>query len=122
MLIHPGTPCETKDIFSRFNGRFGEPVALPHEFLNPQTLCDFLQRTESMLSAAAMGAVPDIRNVLNALEAQDDCLLARMTGSGSACFGIFADEQGAAGATAQIKKQNPDWWVQAGWLGRAESY
>ena len=61
------------------------------------------------LTDAAISLCPVIRNVLTALEAAPGCLLARMTGSGATCFGIF-DDLAAAEAAAPAVAQD-GWWV-----------
>jgi 4-diphosphocytidyl-2-C-methyl-D-erythritol kinase len=40
-----------------------------------------------------------------------------MSGSGSACFGLFDDGHAAAGAAEQATAAQPSWWVRAGALG-----
>jgi 4-diphosphocytidyl-2-C-methyl-D-erythritol kinase len=49
-------------------------------------------------------------------------LLARMSGSGATCFGLFADAAAAQLAAEQIAQTQPAWWVRAGRLirGREE--
>jgi 4-diphosphocytidyl-2-C-methyl-D-erythritol kinase len=46
-----------------------------------------------------------------ALAAQPGCLLARMSGSGATCFGLFGDAPAAAVAAQAIRAANPAWWV-----------
>ena len=59
--------------------------------------------------------------VLARLGATPDCLLARMSGSGGTCFGLFADEAAAAEAARAIAHEI----IQAGgytrriWFTRA---
>jgi len=42
--------------------------------------------------------------------------MARMSGSGATCFGLFADPGEAAAATIKMSQDRPDWWVRAGSL------
>jgi len=51
--------------------------------------------------------------VLAALAASEDCLLARMSGSGATCFGLFADATAAARAAAYLGSDHAAWWVRA---------
>ncbi|MCB1720741.1 MAG: 4-(cytidine 5'-diphospho)-2-C-methyl-D-erythritol kinase [Alphaproteobacteria bacterium] len=120
VLVHPGKACNTQDVFGCFDGRYGKAVALPRNISDAKTLCDFLSRTENELTRAAIKSVPEIQNILNAFDVQKDCLLARMSGSGSTCFGLFDDEDAAKKAAGVLASENPDWWVKSGWLGRPE--
>ncbi|MEI9932087.1 MAG: hypothetical protein WDM89_16485 [Rhizomicrobium sp.] len=54
-----------------------------------------------------------IGDVLEALAVTPDVLLARMSGSGATCFGIFRDETSAAKAAELVSTAHPAWWVQA---------
>ena len=49
------------------------------------------------LTGAAISLVPEIGHVLDAIAAAPGCLMARMSGSGASCFGLFA----AAGRRGQ---------------------
>jgi 4-diphosphocytidyl-2-C-methyl-D-erythritol kinase len=51
--------------------------------------------------------------VLAALAAAPGCLLARMSGSGATCFGLFAAAPEAGAAARSIAGAHPAWWVRA---------
>ena len=68
------------------------------------------------------GVKQEIENILQALSAQDGCDLARMSGSGSCCFGLFESAELAKRAADDLTHDNPDWWVCATTLGRVERY
>jgi 4-diphosphocytidyl-2-C-methyl-D-erythritol kinase len=57
-----------------------------------------------------MSIAPVISEVLAAL---DGAALARMSGSGATCFGLFASSEAAHDAQARIASAHPDWWVKA---------
>ena len=57
--------------------------------------------------------MPEIADQLRALEAAPGCLLARMSGSGATCFGLFATKNAAGSAAAAIGAAHPGWWVAA---------
>lgn len=123
VLVYPGKPCNTAKIFGLFHGKHTHSLSLPPAFDDPESLADFLKHnTENQLLSAALSEVPDIHNVITALQAQDGNLLARMSGSGSSCFGIFGTENAAQKAAKTLAAENPDWWVRASWLGRPERY
>ena len=50
---------------------------------------------------------------LPALAAEPACQLARMSGSGATCFGLFATAEDAARASAELARAHPGWWVAA---------
>jgi 4-diphosphocytidyl-2-C-methyl-D-erythritol kinase len=69
------------------------------------------------LEAAAVGIAPQIAEALTAVAALPGCRLARMSGSGSACFGLFEETQAALAAARGMTPPRPGWWVQAGSIG-----
>jgi 4-diphosphocytidyl-2-C-methyl-D-erythritol kinase len=54
--------------------------------------------------------VPEVAECLGSLQ---DALLARMSGSGATCFGLYETEALAQRAVMRIAAAQPDWWVTA---------
>ena len=76
-------------------------------------LAESLAATGNDLTEAAIGIEPVIGDVLKTLEATEEVLLARMSGSGATCFGLYAVEAAAAAAARRIAATRPGWWVRA---------
>jgi 4-diphosphocytidyl-2-C-methyl-D-erythritol kinase len=53
---------------------------------------------------------PAIRTLLTRLSAQPGVLLARMSGSGATCFGLFSGAAERDAAHAAIASDFPSWW------------
>jgi 4-diphosphocytidyl-2-C-methyl-D-erythritol kinase len=122
VLVNPGVPCPTADIFMRYNSAFKNPQTLPEDLRDFNRLITFLHEQDNDLEAPACEVVPEVSNVLSAFKTQDGCALARLSGSGASCFGLFRTELESRKAAQEIKKENPDWWVKTGWLNRPERY
>ncbi len=122
VLIHPNKHCDTARIFSAITQYNPDPPPLPRYFEDRDACFDYLMRGENMMQHAAIALIPEIQSALNALQAHMGCRFVRMSGSGSACFGIFEDEQTAQIAAHDLAQHNPDWWVKSAWLGRTERY
>ncbi len=73
-----------------------------------------LRARRNDLAEAAISLAPPIATVLAALDAQPGCLLARMSGSGATCFGLFAREAEARAACRALRRAEPGWWTKAG--------
>lgn len=116
VLIYPGKSCSTPQIFGQFDGQFKSPIKIP-DFTNADILIKFLQEQENHLYPPAQKLVPEIDNVIRLLSSQNDCSLARMSGSGSCCFGLFDTQEKADDTARIIKEQNPDWWIKSGMIG-----
>ncbi|MBV9954191.1 MAG: 4-(cytidine 5'-diphospho)-2-C-methyl-D-erythritol kinase, partial [Pseudolabrys sp.] len=66
------------------------------------------------LTEAATAQLPVIDEILMALMAEPGCRVARMSGSGATCFGLFETQPGAQAAADKIRAAQPQWWVYAG--------
>lgn len=122
VLLHPRKSCPTAQVFARYRSPFREPSALPDAFDNVDQLATFLKTKHNDLYAPACEIVPEVLNAVHTLESRAGCRLGRMSGAGATCFGLFASEEQAQAAARDISFENPDWWVQSGWLNRPERY
>ena len=73
-------------------------------------LVSYFATTRNDLQPPALNLQPVIADAIAALE-QSGALLARMSGSGATCFGIFADEEAKEHAGIAIRQAHPDWWI-----------
>jgi 4-diphosphocytidyl-2-C-methyl-D-erythritol kinase len=122
VLVFPGVPLATKDVFATFHAHAAPakasapPVAADWEpAFSTTALLEWLQGTGNDLEQAAIAKLPLVADVLAALRAQPGCRLARMSGSGSACFAIFASGRTARAAARALSR--PQWWVEPTHLG-----
>ncbi len=122
VLVNPGAALATKDVFAGWKPAADPGVPLELATLAKLDLEQFLRllaAQENDLEAAAIALAPAIAEVLGGLRAVAGCKLARMSGSGSTCFGLFASAA-AAGAVARILAGKfPQWWARATKLGAA---
>ena len=82
-----------------------------------EALWSWLAAGGNDLEAAAIAIAPSIADALAMIAALPGCRLARMSGSGSACFGLFDTASEAKAATSRIAAARPGWWTRAGRLG-----
>jgi 4-diphosphocytidyl-2-C-methyl-D-erythritol kinase len=115
VLANPRLPVPTPAVFqarAASGAGFSPPADLPAAgWADAAALAWDLARLSNDLEAQAIGLCPPIAEVLAALRAQPGCLLARMSGSGATCFGLFAS--GATAEAAANALPRP-WWRAAG--------
>jgi 4-diphosphocytidyl-2-C-methyl-D-erythritol kinase len=128
VLVNPGVMLATKDVFAANKSvalPAGECVRSAQQFEFAQFpasgtragLLAALAESRNDLEATAMELAPEIADVLQALRGQTSCRLARMSGSGASCFGIFDSIRMAQRAARVLRGEHPDWWIRATTLG-----
>ena len=116
VLVNPGLAVATGDVFRARRGSWSAPAVLPDRWIDAAAMAADLRNLHNDLEAAAAAVCPSIGDVLSALAAAPGCLLARMSGSGATCFGLFPDSVSARLALGSL--QRPDWWCWSGSLRR----
>jgi 4-diphosphocytidyl-2-C-methyl-D-erythritol kinase len=112
VLANPGVPCPTPPVVRARTGPFAAPARLADAPADAGALAAALAERRNDLEAPARALVPAVGDVLAALADTPGCLLARMSGSGATCFGLYAGP-GAAAAAAAALADRPGWRVRA---------
>jgi len=114
VLINPRVQVSTPVVFRGLARKDNAPMPadLPR-MPSVAELAAFLATQRNDLEAPALVAEPVIGLAKAALGAQAGCHLARMSGSGATCFGLFADALTAGAAAGAIRAAHPTWWVEA---------
>ena len=112
LLVNPGVPVPTGPVFAARRGPFSAASRIDEDPQDASALAALLRNRRNDLEQPALAQVPEIGRVLHRLATVPGCLLARMSGSGGTCFGLFKDEAAAANAAGAIARDHPAWWVQ----------
>jgi len=95
LLVNPGVPLSTAAIFAAWDGIDRGPLG-------------GWEAGRNDLEPAAMRLVPEIAEVLRSLSA---ARIARMSGSGATCFGLFDSAAERDAAATRIAAAHPGWWL-----------
>ncbi|MCE1234974.1 MAG: 4-(cytidine 5'-diphospho)-2-C-methyl-D-erythritol kinase [Hyphomicrobiales bacterium] len=107
VLANPGVPVSTPSVFRALTRRDNPPLPdMPPRFADLDALVAWLAATRNDLEAAAISLAPEIATVLGRLRATPGCRLARMSGSGATCWGLFATT-----AAADFDAASTGWWT-----------
>lgn len=111
VLVNPGVGVATGPVFEALESRDNPPIDMAAaDLADAGTTIAWLKLLRNDLQPDAIAQAPVIGEVLAALrEAGAD--LARMSGSGATCFGLFADYAAAKRAADSLKEMNRRWWV-----------
>ncbi len=118
VLVNPRVALPTADVFRALHARDNPPMPgeLP-DFADAPALARWLALQRNDLEAAALRVQPLVATVLAAVAATGGCLLARMSGSGATCFGLYATEAEALRAAERLRAERPGWWIARTVLG-----
>ena len=110
VLVHPGRPVPTPEVFRTLRSRANPALEVPRRWGRLPEAVAALAAMRNDLEGAAEEIAPEIGRAKSLLE-EVGALLARMSGSGASCFGIFAGAEAARAATARIRRLEPAWYV-----------
>ncbi len=108
VLVNPGVEVPTSEIFRRLTS----PDNAPLPGLPGDGVIGWLRGTRNDLQAPAIAYAPRIADCLQLLE-RSGAALARMSGSGATCFGVFADLDEAERAAERMRAQEGSWFIVA---------
>ena len=110
VIVYPFLKCSTKEIYSKYNFVKAEKKQINYNFNSKIKLINSLKVTQNSLEKIAIKKFPLIQKILNELELTKNCHFSRLTGSGSACFGVFLTKKSAQLGLKKIKKKFPKYW------------
>ncbi len=103
LLVNPRVGISTAEVFAGWDG-------IDRGALAADDLRTLIDAGRNDLEAPALRIAPVIAEVLGALR-QSDARLARMSGSGATCFGLYEDEAARTEAAEKLRRAYPGWWM-----------
>jgi 4-diphosphocytidyl-2-C-methyl-D-erythritol kinase len=113
LLVNPGIHVATPSVFRALRELGEERDGGLHPNGGPLALARYLADSRNDLEQPAMTVAPMIGKVLESLRLLENCALARMSGSGATCFGLFAQAIQAERAASVLRRAVPTWWIEA---------
>jgi 4-diphosphocytidyl-2-C-methyl-D-erythritol kinase len=110
VLVNPRVAVPTGAVFSGLFSKVNPAMPPLPDGLPAADLIQWIAAQRNDLEPPAITAQPVISDVLAALR-QTGAQLARMSGSGATCFGLYPDAKRAADAAQSL--QHSGWWVAA---------
>jgi len=112
VLVNPNVPLATSQVFDALQQKKNAAMhtELP-QWQDAIDFCNWLAAQRNDLEPPARVLVPEIGVEIGEISATTGCLMARMSGSGATCFGLYASATAAAAAATEIGDAHDDWWV-----------
>jgi 4-diphosphocytidyl-2-C-methyl-D-erythritol kinase len=116
VIIYPGVPVPTPFVYRAFDEQKDEPASLGTDVksipLKKKAFLDFVLRQSNDLAKPARSITPLIASAEELIDEIGDEVMIRMTGSGSAVFGIYASKSMAEQSAKLMRDERPHWWIK----------
>ena len=110
LIVYPNLICSTKKIYKKNTKK---SLMKPQSFFNEKNnkkLINFLKNENNDLEKTVIKIYPKIKKIIDCIKSQKGCYFSRITGSGSACIGIFSNTRNAIYAQKAIRSKYPKYW------------
>ena len=110
VLVYPNINSSTKEVYSKvkkFNVSLKSDLS---KIDSKDKYVKFIKNENNDLQKIVETKHKKIKNVLDLIKIQRNCLFSRMTGSGSVCFGVFLNRKSAKQGLIKIQKKLPNYW------------
>ena len=110
LIVYPNLICSTKKIYERNREiNLSKPQSIFY-IKNNKKLINLLKNENNDLEKTVIKIYPKVKKIIDCIKSQKGCYFSRITGSGSACIGIFSNMKYAIYAQKLIKLKYPKYW------------
>ena len=110
LIVYPNIICSTKKIYENNKQFTFSKPQFDFSIKSRKKLIDFLKNENNDLEKTVIRFYPKVGQIIDFIKTQKGCYFSRITGSGSACIGIFSDMKTAISAQKLIKSKFPKYW------------
>ena len=110
LIVYPNLVCSTKSIFEKNKKRSLLKQTPFFHIKDRKKLINFLKNANNDLEETVTKIYLKIKKIIKYIKLQKGCYFSRITGSGSACIGIFSNMKNAFYAQKLIKLKYPKYW------------
>ncbi len=112
VLINPNIQLVTAEVFrdfSRSSVIFRGANAVNRNYFDLSEITDEMGYGND-LESVSIKKIPVIADIINLLKTTEGCYLARMSGSGATCFGLYNNKKAADNAAKKLLEKYPQAW------------
>lgn len=110
LIVYPNIVCSTKTIYQKNKSINPTKPITSFKIKNKKKLINFLKNENNDLEKTVIKIYPRIGKIINHIKSQNGCHFSRITGSGSACIGIFSNMKNTIYAKKMIQLKYPKCW------------
>ena len=113
LIVYPNLICSTKKIYKKNKKKTSSKPRSFFYIKNNKKLINLLVNENNDLEKTVITIYPKIKKIIDYIKSQKGCYFSRITGSGSACIGIFSSMKNVMLAQKLIKLKYPKYWCVA---------
>jgi len=110
LIVYPNLNCSTKEVYKKNKTTSLNNLKINTYVKNNKKLIKYLINERNDLESAAIKIHPIIEKIIDLIKSEKGCYFSRITGSGSACIGIFSNMNNAINAKRKLKLKYPKYW------------
>ena len=110
LIVYPNVICSTKKVYKKCRIDEDKKYQFYYNKKSKRKLIDYLKNEKNDLEKIVVKIYPKIGQIINFIKFQKGCLFSRITGSGSACIGIFSNRRNVISAKKLVKLKYPNYW------------
>ena len=110
LIVYPKISCSTKQVYSRVNKFSKRTVFSSRNIKTKSSFINYLKNSNNDLQSIVEKKHSNLRKLLVSISEEKGCFFSRMTGSGSACYGLFINKKRSKAALNSLKKRYPKFW------------
>ena len=110
LLIYPKIKSSTKSVYAKFKNYSKLKKPFKKSFGLKKNFIELLINSKNDLQSIVEKKHKILTKLLLNIEEFKGCHFSRMTGSGSTCYGLFADKNSSLVALKKLRKKYPKFW------------
>ena len=110
IILFPYIDCRTKEIYKKVKNFSLSSKKRYLKKISQNKFLKYLQADKNDLQKIVEKKYLKISILIKNIDKQKGCIFSRMTGSGSACFGVFKSKKTAKIAMNNLKRKYPKYW------------
>ena len=110
LIIFPKINCSTKVIYSMVKKYSAKAKYKKKDLQTKKKFYKILKNSKNDLQLIVEKKYPIIGKLLFDISIEKGCYFSKMTGSGSACYGLFINEKSSKAALKSLRKKYPKFW------------
>ncbi len=110
LVVFPYIDCKTKKIYQLVKNFSPQSGSTYLKRLNKNKFVNAIKEDQNDLQKIVERKYFKIFQLIKIIKDQEGCIFSRMTGSGSACYGVFKSKKTAKFAMTKLKRKYPKYW------------